>query len=171
MPDMAAPFPPLQERQLLQHGFMPPRNANIYQPLDMRVRQAASIRDLGNDATARKMRVRINRIARRTIRAGVRFRRMLSYGGMGVTCLFEVKNAQGLYNKCVVKMARPDCEPELLSEKKIMQVGLTGNGRDTQRELTRISPTHRRSKGPLMLSRSRRHASYGACPMATARRP
>ncbi|EFX03165.1 hypothetical protein CMQ_3094 [Grosmannia clavigera kw1407] len=118
--DEADPFPPLQDRAQLVHGFIPPRDIRIYNPAAMIVRKAATVRDLGNDERARHTRLCINRIAKRALRAGIRYRRLLSFGGMGVTCLFEVKNMQGMYNKCVVKIAKPDCEEELYCEKTIM---------------------------------------------------
>ncbi|CAK7234156.1 hypothetical protein SCUCBS95973_008838 [Sporothrix curviconia] len=66
---------------------------------------------------------KLNSAARRLFGVGIRFRRVLNIGGMGLVALFEARNNSGLYNKCVAKIAlERELEPQLAIEKSMMRL-------------------------------------------------
>ena len=65
-----------------------------------------SLRNLKDSEKRRYSRARINTVSRKLFAFGIRFRRVISCGGMGMAALFEVQNrATGLFNKIVAKIA------------------------------------------------------------------
>lgn len=93
---------------------------------DYRINKRYSLGNLApNERPA--TRNKINFVARRLFRAGIRFRRILSCGGMGMAALFETQNSvTGLYNKCVAKISLLAGEQHNMEREKAMTRLLSG---------------------------------------------
>lgn len=96
----------------VKHGVFTPSSEKEYDNLlkkegqkKYRINRRVSLERIGrkdNKVIAK----RINLVSRRLFRAGIRFRRILSSGGMGMAALFETAHSvTGLYNKCVAKIS------------------------------------------------------------------
>ncbi len=88
-----------------------------------------SLRELGA-VDRRNLKADFNRYATRLFSLGIRFRTLLSAGGMGLVAIFEAENPQtGLFNKLVAKVALGSKQTGALrSEKRIMKVGIVFRG-------------------------------------------
>ncbi|ERS98654.1 serine/threonine protein kinase [Sporothrix schenckii ATCC 58251] len=106
------PHPMIQDRGKVAHKvyeFKTKEHMNHFikemKAQDYRTNKRYSMSDL-NAKRRGDVQKTINLVARRLFRAGIRFRRVLSCGGMGMAALFETANSvTGLYNKCVAKVS------------------------------------------------------------------
>jgi len=67
---------------------------------------------------------RLNKVCKRAWKAGLRYRRLIGYGGHGLAALFETVNADNTLTDYAVKAAFPGHIGILKDETKTMKVSL-----------------------------------------------